>query len=102
MRCQASEAGAEGYDAPRRGVVGAGAALALGSLLELGAPQHAGAKVVSSDWELVRRQPAGSASQLLCSTHCFQVEGWECLSARWCCSVLSTRSYCAAMAAQLP
>ena len=70
MRCQAPEANAEGFDAPRRGVLGAGAALAVSSLLELGAPQRAGAKVVSSDWELVRRQPAGSASQLLCSTRC--------------------------------
>ena len=54
VRCQATEANAEGFDAQRRGVLGVGAAVALGSLLELGGPQRAGAKVVSSDWELVR------------------------------------------------
>ena len=62
VRCQASDAGAEDFAAPRRAVLGAGAALAAGSLLELGAPQRAGARVVSSDWELVCCQPAGSLS----------------------------------------
>ena len=53
-----------GLAAPRRAVLSAGAALAAGGLLEPGAPQRAGAKVVSSDWELVRRHSAGSLLQL--------------------------------------
>ncbi len=54
MRCEAKAANAEEFAAPRRSLLGAGAALAAGSLLQVAAPQLAGAKVVSSDWELVR------------------------------------------------
>ncbi|KAK9846585.1 hypothetical protein WJX81_007154 [Elliptochloris bilobata] len=53
-RSQAGDASVEDFAAPRRSVLSAGAALAASSLLQVAAPQGAGAKVVSSDWELVK------------------------------------------------
>lgn len=99
VRCQANDANAEGIEAPRRGVLGAGVALVAGSLLELGAPQRAGAKVVSSDWELVRRQPA-AASYSFCAAPAGRFQQARSACALACAEALfSSGSWCAATAA---
>ena len=71
-RCQAQDANAEEFAAPRRALLRAGAALAAGSLLQGAVPQLAAAKVVSSDWELVR---APCAPHRLHQGGCWQHRG---------------------------